>query len=188
MCYTWWTVALLFVITHIAFFQPVFFHVWHGTTLAIIFLAFMELGLIVSCFLTCKYRLCTVFPLTFFTSVIISYFVLYLADLDSQKEEAMLMTAVCLPFNILLAMALCCHIRRQVPKSESLFKVGEGDGVLDLELSPGRSYSEYLFRSKSASTINIETELFDDFVSQIAAEGADYSCHAAGFFEQPREA
>lgn len=180
--------VLLLVITHIAFFQPVFFHVWESSHLGVIFLAFAELGLIVSCFLSCKYRLCTVFPLTFCTSIITSYLVLYIADLDSQKEEAILMTAVCLPFNILLTMALCCHIRRQVPKSESLLKVGEGEGVLDLELSPGRTYSEYLFRSKSKKTLDLETKLFDEFVSQLAVEGADFSCHAAGFFEQPREA
>jgi len=179
MRYTFWTIVLQFLLTNIAFFQPVLLPVATSQGASIILRAFAELGFIISAFLSFMYGMLALFPLVFCASLITSYTVVSASDLN-ENHQLILLGGICLVINLLFATSLCCFIRRRTPKGKTVQECIIGASLL--EYQPGRTFSEFLTRSKSQNTLKAEHLKFENFTEEISNKTADSGCHSAGFF------
>lgn len=117
--YMLWTIVIQFLLSSIAFLQPVFLPLAaESMASSLIVRAFAEIGCIVSLFLSCKFAMAAFLPLTFCISIIISYSVVQVTDADFQTRLTVL-SGLCVILNILTSITLCCYIKRKNPSVKS---------------------------------------------------------------------
>ena len=106
--------------------------------------ALAELGFVVCIFLTFAYGLASVLPMVFCGAIIISYTVVDVMDERSEKAQLIVLGSTGLITWMLLSFAIKCYVGHKTPENaQKCFKKSR------LEFAPGRSFCEFLTRSKT---------------------------------------
>ena len=166
MRFTCRTMVFMLLLTAVAFLQPAFCpNIVANQAASLIIRALAEIGFIVSIFVAFKYGMAALLPLVFCGSTIVSYSVLRaLPDIEF-KGKLCFMAGLCLLTNLLLMIALCCHVDRKI--RHNILVTSKDKSTMYLEFQPVRSYGEFLTQTKLEKTILMETALFENFIGQL---------------------
>ena len=149
----------------LAFSMPVVLPFTTEQGVSIILRAIAEIGFIVSIFLAFKYSYGAFLTLVGSTSVIVSYTTVAVSDIDGSKEK-ILLASLWLSVTVFASFAIACHMRRKLPKRDSVQSLLRGD---NFEFPAVRSFSEFISQNKSAKSLQCEKRIFENIVDEIQA-------------------